>query len=191
MTTSFSLAAFLFDVGTRLMPRHRQAWSIAMTSEFSALPTQNERRLFALGYLKTCFVAFATTTRGVSILGRFGMGTGFVLLALWCSYMALGLRAPDQTITPIFLGISGLYMVIGLSHAHSTILTKRLSILGVFFATVSLLGLALNLLPIPASAHNLAKALSIEVLVIMLISGIIAKCLSALEVTAMDSNFIA
>jgi hypothetical protein len=191
MIRSISLATVLVDAGTFLMPQHRKAWSIAMTSEFGALSDPNERLTFAIGYLKTSFTAFATTAMGASILGRIMMGAGFVMLAFWCGHMAMAMNVANQAMMPIFLGLSGLYFAIGLSPAHSSVLTQRLSILGVCLALASLLGMGLDLISVPSGADSLVRALSIEVLVILIASSILATILGVLEANATDNDFIA
>jgi hypothetical protein len=191
MTQSLSLASFLVQAANRLMPAHRKAWSVAMTSEFSALSGQKERLSFAMGYLKTSFVAFATTSTGAAILGRIFMGTGFLVLALWGAFMAFRPNIAAQDMTPAFLGLSGLYFVIGLSPAKSAIMTKRLSMIGALLTMTFLLGLSLSLFPIPTSAYSLAKALCIEALVTMIASSIMASGLCFLEANAPDGDFIA
>jgi hypothetical protein len=191
MTQSLSLASFLVRAANRLMPAHRNAWSVAMTAEFSALSEQKERLNFAMGYFKTSCLAFATTSTGAVILGRIFMGTGFLVLALWCTFMAFRLNISTPDMMPAFLGLSGLYFVIGLSPAKSAIMTKRLSIIGVLLTVMCLLGLSLNLFPIATSAYSLAKALCIEALVIMMASSIMAFGLCFLEANATDGDFIA
>jgi hypothetical protein len=191
MTLSLSLASFLVHTANRLMPAHRKTWSVAMTAEFSALSEQKERLNFAIGYLKTSVVAFATTATGAAILGRILIGTGFLVLALWCALMAFSLNISTQDMTPTFLGLSALYFVIGLSPAKSASMTKRLSMIGALLTVMCLLGVSLNLFPIPTTAHSLAKALCIEAFVIMMASSIIASGLCFLEANATDGDFIA
>jgi hypothetical protein len=191
MTLSLSLASFLVHTANRLMPAHRKTWSVAMTAEFSALSKQKERLNFAIGYLKTSVVAFATTATGAAILGRILIGTGFLVLALWCAFMAFSLNISTQDMTPTFLGLSGVYFVIGLSPAKSASMTKRLSMIGALLTVMCLLGVSLNLFPIPTTAHSLAKALCIEAFVMMMVSSIIASGLCFLEANAPDGDFIA
>jgi hypothetical protein len=179
------------DTASKIMPPDREAWSSAMIAEYEVLPTDHERRQFALGYLATSLAAFSTTPKGISILGRTAIGAAFVSLALWCLHEGLGLIAIQDVFASTFVGLSGLYLIIGTSAFSSAKLTQRLSFASALGACIAVAGLHFKAIPIPIEASLFAKALASEVIVVLTVTGIVALILNLLDPQSADNTLIA